>query len=139
MNLKEIISKVFCIKEEVNEKDFDKAIEVFEKNSLVLKNALMNGTDVKHNDSSLINYFTSMSNNLIKEYNAKEKTHQNTSLIKNKYKELVAAIDKYNKLLYIYKKRRGVDGKSIGDCFRRIGKNTEKSSIRTKNDRRRNK
>jgi len=31
MNLKEIISKVFCIEEEVNEKDFDKAIEVFEK------------------------------------------------------------------------------------------------------------
>lgn len=134
MNLKEIISKVFCIEEEVSEKDFDKAIEVFEKNSLVLKNALLNGTDIKHNDNSLINYFTSMANNLIKEYNAKEKAHQNTSLIKNKYKELVIAIDRYNKLLYIYKKKRGVDGKSIGDCFRQIGKNTEKNSIRTKND-----
>ena len=134
MNLKEIICKVFCIKEETNEKDFDKAIEVFEKNSLVLKNALINGTDIKHNDGSLINYFTLMSNNLIKEYNAKEKVHQNTSSIKNKYKELVAAIDKYNKLLYVYKKKRGIDGKSIGDCFRQIGKNTEKSSIRTKNN-----
>lgn len=134
MNLKEIISKVFCIEEEVNEKVFDKAIEVFEKNSLVLKNALLNGTDIKHNDNSLINYFTSMANNLIKEYNAKEKAHQSTYLIKNKYKELVIAIDRYNKLLYIYKKKRGVDGKSIGDCFRQIGKNTEKSSIRTKND-----
>ena len=134
MNLKEIICKVFCIKEEINEKDFDKAIEVFEKNSLVLKNALINGTDIKHNDGSLINYFTLTSNNLIKEYNAKEKVHQNTSSIKNKYKELVAAIDKYNKLLYVYKKKRGIDGKSIGDCFRQIGKNTEKSSIRTKNN-----
>lgn len=105
MNLKEVISKIFCIEEEVSEKDFDKAIEVFEKNSLILKNALLNGTDIKHNDNSLINYFTSMVNNLIKEYNAKEKAHQNTSLIKNKYKELVIAIDRYNKLLYIYKKR----------------------------------
>ena len=134
MNLKEIIYKVFCIEEEISEKDFDKAIEVFEKNSLVLKNALINGIDIKHNDSSLINYFTLMSNNLIKEYNAKEKANQNTSSIKNKYKELIAAIDKYNKLLYVYKKKRGVDGKSIGDCFRQIGKNTEKSSIRTKNN-----
>ena len=134
MNLKEIICKVFCIKEEINEKDFDKAIEVFEKNSLVLKNDLINGIDIKHNDNSLINYFTLMSNNLIKEYNAKEKAHQNTSSIKNKYKELVATIDKYNKLLYVYKKKRGIDGKSIGDCFRQIGKNTEKSSIRTKNN-----
>ena len=65
------------------------------------------------------------------EYAIKEKAHQNTSDIKEKYSFLIKTIYEYNILLNEYNKFAKNKLKTFGDYFRSIGVKTEKSSVKS--------
>lgn len=65
------------------------------------------------------------------EYAVKEKAHQNTSDIKEKYSFLIKTIYEYNILLNEYNKFAKNKLKTFGDYFRSIGVKTEKSSVKS--------
>lgn len=112
--------------------EIDKYIEKFNKSIIIINNALLTGGTINHNDVELSKVLKEIANNITAEYHKKETAQQNTNIEKEKYKELISIIDKYNKLLNVYNSVRGKNEKTAGDIFRQIGGNTSKKSVKTK-------
>lgn len=130
MNLKEIIDNVLN-EERADSESIDKYISMFNKGIEVINTALKNGKSIEHNDNNLTLALDNISKEITKEYFIKEKAHQNTSIVKQKYEELLKEITKYNRILNLYKRLRKSNEKTAGDSFRNLGGDTEKSSIYT--------
>jgi len=81
---------------------------------------------LEHNDNNLTLALNNISKEITKEYFIKEKAHQNTSIVKQKYEELLKEITKYNRILNLYKRLRKSNEKTAGDSFRNLGGNTKK-------------
>lgn len=120
-------------------KKIDKYIEKFNKSIIIINNALLTGGTINHNDVELSKVLKEIANNITAEYHKKETAQQNTNIEKEKYKELISIIDKYNKLLNVYNSVRGKNEKTAGDIFRQIGGNTSKKSVKTKTFTKKNK
>lgn len=115
--------------------DYDKYIEYFIRAKENLQNLIDRGKDFTHYNDEIIKRFYKLKDTLIKSFTLKERAHQNTSLIKEKYKTLVKAIFEYNSLLNDYKKKTGKDLPTIGDAFIFFGQNKQrKGSVNTEEE-----
>lgn len=93
----------------------------------VLLKALKNNTDVKHNADNFEKLFQLVIDD-VKKYKHKNKISETE---KQDYEILLKSITNYNKALNAYNAKRGVNEKTIGDCFRQIGAKTDKKSVET--------
>ena len=132
MKLKEAYALAKSINEErADSESIDKYISMFNEGIEVINAALKNGKSIEHNDNNLTLALDNISKEITKEYFVKEKAHQNTSIVKQKYEELLKEITKYNRILNLYKRLRKSNEKTAGDSFRNLGGSTERSSIYT--------
>ena len=126
-NLKEENEEIINYKPE----DYDKYINIFVNAKKKLEILISQKRDIRHYNNKIIDIFEELRKTLIKSYSLKEKTHQNTTLVKSKYNNLIKAIFDYNNVLNDYKRVNNLDIKTIGDAFRALGQNTAKSSVFT--------
>lgn len=128
IKLKEAFALAKTITEErADSESIDKYISMFNKGIEIINSALKNGKNIEHNDNNLTLALDNISKEITREYFVKEKAHRNTSIIKQKYEELLKEITKYNRILNLYKRLRKTNEKTAGDSFRNLGGNTERN------------
>ena len=113
--------------------DYDKYIKVFVDGREKLIGFISRNEPFNHHNDNMIKIFENLRKTIIKSYTAKERAHQNTSLIKEKYKALVKAIFDCNNVLNSYKEKTGKEIPTVGNMFEQFYKrNTKgKGSVNT--------
>lgn len=117
--------------EELIARDFDNNIKEFENSIIVLNKSLKTNCELKtHNIEKIMSSIKYIANSLFKEYWEKEKAHQNTSSVKEKYFKLMNLIKEYDTLLLKYKEKfPNSNIESFRQTMRRF--NTGKVSVKT--------
>jgi len=117
--------------EEFTKNDIEEKIELFQNGINVLKQSIKNKKEINHNEVLMWKALEDIRKRISEEYAIKEKTHQNTSEVKEKYSFLMKTIYEYNILLNEYNKFAKKKLKTFGDYFRSIGVKTRKSSVKS--------
>ena len=117
--------------EEFTKNDIEEKIELFQNGINVLKQSIKNKKEINHNEVLMWKALEDIRKKISEEYAIKEKTHQNTSEVKEKYSFLMKIIHEYNILLNEYNKFAKRKLKTFGDYFRSIGVKTRKSSVKS--------
>jgi len=123
---------LILVEEELRKEDFNEYINKIDFAINNIKTILKNGNKIaKHDIFKIQEYIKEVSNKITKEFYEKEKTHQNTSSVKEKYNELKEKIELYDKLLTIYiSKHPDEKIETFRQTMRRF--NTGKVSVKTK-------
>ena len=117
--------------EEFTKFDIEEKIKLFQNGIEILKQSIKTKKEIKHNEKLMWKALEEIRKKISEEYAIKEKAHQNTSDIKEKYSFLIKTIYEYNILLNEYNKFAKNKLKTFGDYFRSIGVKTKKSSIKS--------
>lgn len=117
--------------EELEVKDFDVYLNKINTSINYLEKIIKSEASISNHDiDGLKNFIKDIALKITKEYMIKEKAHQNTSTVKEKYKELKKQIEKYDVLLSFYiKKHPEQNIESFRQTMKRF--NTGKVSVRT--------
>ena len=123
---------LILVEEELRKEDFNEHINKIDFAINNIKTILKNGDKIaKHDIVKIQEYIKEVSNKITKEFYEKEKAHQNTSSVKEKYNELKEKIELYDKLLTIYiSKHQDEKIETFRQTMRRF--NTGKVSVKTK-------